>query len=633
MSSLSPREKLAKASLGTATCLGLSCNCQQVSLAFVRAPCQAALADDVQRTGLKAGLAEDWERRSSTFLQDEVPKIDGKLDQPSLCQQLGTCVCKGEGAVALHFVKKITAMLKPIFTPLRKKKKGANGPDLDPALTPAGKQLKQNRKLLQDGMIFLKLSKHAETMPPEEDASLGVLGASWKAVVSSVLSDQPCATFAAAENKGSDVADSLWLHIGYINFQTWACSFLRLESVGAPDERGIQRLEVQGIHVRQAVLAVLKLLGESGLQLAWDMEVYTIHVDKGCIVQGEDVRPNWVLVKKFVPNVGPNPESTFACFWQGSDLEEQKKKTARAKQRKPKSTPAGRKEGSHVPSYSFASRAKSKRQRALEDHRTDPAPLGWEQGDQENDQDLQDFHLESDSAASVLFPSESEASDFAEQAPNTGKTNPPQASSSTGQEATSSSRAAASAPSDSLLLPDETPLAELFTARVARGNVLEALDSEIKGGAATEDEPAKRRRLGEPVARDPPSGPDLSVSCGPYTDLRYNFKSKTIIAVCKHPGHGDCRRSRTTQGPVRQTARSAGQGRPVGLLMYFLQRGEDCADGAAHKKILDSPAVPITQEQRLAARRVFQSLPHAEHILKYERVRAAGEGDEPEFMQ
>ena len=119
--------------------------------------------------------------------------------------------------------------------------------------------------------------------------------------------------------------------------------------------------------------------------------------------------------------------------------------------------------------------------------------------------------------------------------------------------------------------------------------------------------------------------PDVSVAHGSAGDIRYNPLSESFIAVCKQPGHGDCRRSRTCRAAKTLTERSAGQGRPLGLLTAWLDTGSRHGTADGHKANITK----ITREDRLRARAAFQAQPDAQLVTVFERDRREGEAEEP----
>ena len=104
-------------------------------------------------------------------------------------------------------------------------------------------------------------------------------------------------------------------------------------------------------------------------------------------------------------------------------------------------------------------------------------------------------------------------------------------------------------------------------------------DSSDSGGSG--DKQAKRRVALEGLVRAPGNA-ELVVDLGDLGQIRYNQTFGFLRAHC--PLHGaTCLRQRTlADSPMPSRA---GQGRPVGLLVHWLQKASDYGDAASHKKM------------------------------------------------
>lgn len=272
------------------------------------------------------------------FLQDRAGKIsEGKTRTD--CQRLGFCVCQGAGDAAKLFVEALVRCMKPLFTPPRKKGKkkdntnaSANG-ETEPFLPPEAskeevepphvKQLKSNQKLLVQGMLVMKIQKHA--FSPVDASGLDIFGASWAAAALAALRDEP------ANADQQDIPDEIWFHIGHINLNNWGMTILRLVPVGPLTTDGFQRLEVHDVFVNHAIIFFAKLLGEPAFDISWDVQFFQIVTNADRVLTGQDVVPNWLLVKPFQPHA--NLQSCIR-FWQGLRKEKaaQKKRQQRTQQ-------------------------------------------------------------------------------------------------------------------------------------------------------------------------------------------------------------------------------------------------------------------------------------------------------------
>eukprot|EP00438_Fugacium_kawagutii_P030563 Skav222978 [mRNA] locus=scaffold2762:26211:28049:+ [translate_table: standard] len=111
----------------------------------------------------------------------------------------------------------------------------------------------------------------------------------------------------------------------------------------------------------------------------------------------------------------------------------------------------------------------------------------------------------------------------------------------------------------------------------------------------------------------------------PNGSIRYNFRASNLVAHCSV--HDDnCRRTRTVN-PAANSRRS-GQGRPVGLLMSWLDQAHKFKSAKEH-----SSGCKPSHEERVAARRRFNRMKGGlEFSKKYERKQFEGEDEEPDKM-
>jgi hypothetical protein len=105
-------------------------------------------------------------------------------------------------------------------------------------------------------------------------------------------------------------------------------------------------------------------------------------------------------------------------------------------------------------------------------------------------------------------------------------------------------------------------------------------------------------------------------------DLRLDDSDSknTLVAHCKC-GHGSCRMERTFNIKRNQLA----SGRPIGTLVAWLRRAEDCANRKEHKDM----QVALTRVERRAARAWALTLPHLAPLFERERPPREDEGSEP----
>ena len=121
-----------------------------------------------------------------------------------------------------------------------------------------------------------------------------------------------------------------------------------------------------------------------------------------------------------------------------------------------------------------------------------------------------------------------------------------------------------------------------------------------------------------------PKNPELVLELpGIQGDLRWNQRG-FFRAQCYHPGHG-----RTCRRQQQSTEGRFGAGRPIGLLIAWLQTANDHDTHSSHVGI-PAEARPIRQ----AARAWFSSsVPDADTFLQLERGKYTDESDdEPEMV-
>ena len=110
--------------------------------------------------------------------------------------------------------------------------------------------------------------------------------------------------------------------------------------------------------------------------------------------------------------------------------------------------------------------------------------------------------------------------------------------------------------------------------------------------------------------------------------LHWYPHSQNFVAICRQPGHIECRKTRTAKELAGSRRGRAGQGRPIGLLCQWLRSAGQFATKDEHS----APAVlqAFTHDQRTEARQLFMALPEAADFAACERAQASNEAEEPE---
>ncbi len=109
-----------------------------------------------------------------------------------------------------------------------------------------------------------------------------------------------------------------------------------------------------------------------------------------------------------------------------------------------------------------------------------------------------------------------------------------------------------------------------------------------------------------------------------FGELHYYHTSEQMVAFCalrscSHPG---CRKQMTTN-PKKKGA----SGRPIGALVAWLQMGHEHETKLSHLR----SCIPTYQE-RVEARKLFESLPGADSFAKYEKKKGVHEDSEPKTV-
>ena len=554
------------------------------------------------------------------IFQDACPAAQDPVAlKPKLCEQFGLCVCRGNGARALEFHRRFTALLRPYFTPPRKRKDQTLSADQKARRS----ELLGNRRLLTQGFLVARLCLKIEHKQVADTSLAQERTSNWARVAARASVSALCNT---------DLEDAeIWLHLGYVNFRNWFFSGLLLKRAGTVETAEGVRLTRLEVDPEARFDWCLPLFHKVQFELPCFLQLHQIFSDEASLTDRE-MKPDWVLVSEFAAVPGFR-------VWKGEAEEAQDRA-----RKKPRSKPAGtrpKRPGSSGPAASAAKRAR----------RSGHQPLGVEDDPQQNnaledvtveeeleqeadaEDDLlqdelwrededEDASVEGDeqgddlalaateSEASVLCDQDDENEDSANEEKDKDKDEPVEKADAAEEDASSSDD------SDS----------EKFDPGSRR-------DAEPASGSAA---PALRPRgttsHGGAQRRRPKLAKDVAVHFAEHGELRYNIRSKTIVAICGNKAHGAaCKRTRTCRKSNREGLQDAGQGRPVGLLAAWLMQSHKHSSSEAHREAIGF----ITSAQRREARAAFTAVPDAEAVLDMERKqsRKSGEGDEPDFIR
>ena len=193
----------------------------------------------------------------------------------------------------------------------------------------------------------------------------------------------------------------------------------------------------------------------------------------------------------------------------------------------------------------------------------------------------------------------------------------------------------------------EQPLQERDVARQNQEPAipLRTNTSDHSGGSQMGPPPAAEDAAGEPPTQDPAAPALLEMGAEPAPEVRRQrapslglrlpaeysvevvggrlafYAAGFFTATCRNPRHGRCVMTRSSQPGGK-----AAQGRPLGLLMSWLQRSDLCLSKEEHWNKESMPSL----EQRTAARNQLASVVGGQTLLAFERPKRPGEADEPE---
>ena len=544
-------------------------------------------------------MLDRWEQMHELYNHDEQRAVQNTVPDETLCRQMGFCVCDGLGFKALCFHRKLVACLRPQFTPVRRRKKlQPDGTKKIPELPPAEKEkeavVRGHRKLLQESFIVLRLQHVGyEASAGARPSATNFLHDSWSRMAYKAL---------GLANPQED-PKTLWLHIGHLNLTTWRMAVLPLDEDPEQQDDGSVRLTVQKPS-HNAADSVVCFCRSVNLQVRWSVTAFSM-ISDGRELTLDEMVPNWVLVKKL-------PAMESACFWQGWEIEEERERAAAAAKQK------GKKRAAAKSGASSSNTKHMKKRLGPGDPATGPdaeevvenseAADAAEPGIPNNDNDDDLFSGDDVEERERIKREEESLQDLLDmEAPS---------------EASSS------------LVDEADLLAEL--------EALHAQDASKPGPDAPADAAAVDvPEVHEPSASSAGYGPHGPRKTGEPTtvvvlpdlgEIRFNKVENNYIAICKDPRHvggAECKRVRTANAPSGRRGSNPGQGRPLGLLVRWLQLAPSHATSEGHKRAIDG----IRRADRVTAREVFKTLDGALALKAFERPSRDDEQSEPEIVK
>ena len=506
---------------------------------------------------------------------------------PTLCSKLHVCVCSGMGQQAHYLHMRLVSLIKPFII----SKKGKGSESKKKAKTP-------QRRLLDNVHLILKLDPISPEVDPFSDQPPVPLSqlSSWGLAALGISNPQNFQT--------------LWLHIGYMNMQSHEFSGLRLEAVRTFEESGkiLTQLracdEPEILSSREMFAARLELLSRVPLVAEW----FQIVADDRELSH-EEFCADTIFVSA-LENSGEHHMPRM-LVWRGPQKEEHCRKEEQRRRRQ-KSSRTSRRDpndpnvaGSLPPGLPAGIPQ-------LEDGMFDNGEMEEEDaGGSDSDADREEDGKNADmDGVEELFSWALEASkaiaDRDKDKADAKKKNQKNLRKGDPEKTpvrTADSEGPSSASSSSALPVPPVPA-------VAEPVVLE---------------PASPRAPAPPTpeAPAPPPAPEVGripalgrkkevteqvLALPGFGDIRYNPKSKVLVAHCACEKHGDCRRQRTCVGSSKSLLGpgSLGQGRPLGLLVAWLLEQKDFGNRRDH---VSKSLVHLRRQKRVDAREFLKTIP------------------------
>ena len=548
---------------------------------------------------LDASLKQIWEKKCALLRDTPEEDIPEKLRgfKPKLCHSLGVCVCN-ENRQLMWCHENLRALFKHVFWKKRK-----------------SSERSEARKLLEDGLLFVEM--RSPDMQPAQ------------------------ALRNVAENSDHDSWDSMleqereqidtqqqqqcqfFFYVGQFNFSTWHFACLQMEKVEQPlefnanscDADEVCYLQLAEDPMQGGLFTNMQIFSEVlDLQKAWSMRFYGFSgLSKHWPEQGTEIPAKLLTnVAEFMFWKGPLEERTRR---KPSDAGDDGRKTRKRGQAPRKNQSGGRQ------TKRFRSR---KSNRAIED-----AQAELDSGSEAN-ADVVDEASDMDDDVSGSDSSESSADASSHQT----AVSEPEVDSEHNAGNDDARNTDASENSA------EEFLDELFEEDARLGPI--AADEDLL--AAEEPPLPPPEEPPPPQEPPPPAGPaparprdqragvvrgglesrDVFVLPNALGTLRYYHGTKSMQAFCpwgrEYDVHeSDCRKSATCN-PQRR-----GSGRPIGLLVAWLQAHKDFATKHEHVHTC-KPSL----QQRRDARAFFMQLPEAAEFARFEKPKANPNDDDDE---
>ncbi len=554
--------------------------------------------------GISKAAQDQWSKDHEVFYHHDQKQIE--LDQNllfplTLCRKHGVCVCGQHPKScpeALLIFNKFAAQMRALF----KKTKT---------------HITQQRLLLEKAYIVLRF----RALPEES-------------------TDGP--------SVAPPVPPDLYVHLGYVNFSSWRCSVMQLAKVSDCNEHGNLQLtplcSLRGVQHHGIETFVEFAAHAFDFNHHYTTKIFELVCDDDNLLTAEYMVGSCLEVKEF-SGIGE------FSLWLGKDHEKAALKTLKYSKSKSKSVPPLAKKqkteltDSHADADGRHKRVRVRRAKqsvvsmpllsmlgpgnAIEsenDMLAQALEAEWPASDDSLDSvsvvdPLQNFGLEAEE--SDLDFEEDEEIDEVRSVVSSAKE--PENPDSDAESAESffgpileALNADSSCDSEPALDSMTTPLNQSKDASSD-----DRSDSDSSSSSSTDSSSSSHRVRNRPASSVDRKAPiaERSIFVGRH-QIHYNVTGEYMRAHCGL--HDGCRRQRTCR-PSTFAFHNQGQGRPLGLLLSWLESGDSHDDKASHVKALASSAA-----ERRAARQKFKEVHGAEEFLALERPQRDDEYSEPD---
>lgn len=510
--------------------------------------------------------------------------ISAEETPPGCCHGLGICVCT-EKPDAHHCWVNLRTFLKQIFW---KRKKIASVP----------------RQLLQKYLVFVEFIGH---WPPEVNQSVGVgQGEEWENLYEMEVQHEE--TDASHQRPVAE----LYFHIGRMNFKTWHGSMIQMERAEDYEtEPGVLHLQPkEQSDDGPPVFTDLQMFGNVfPLALQWRMRFLTLSADP----------KHWSLEQDGTVAVVEIPDASEFMVWQGSENEYKRRKAELAARREAaerKRRPRTKGDKKHT-----KKKVKKSKKDVMKTNKRFGAKLKRKPLQTSKDH-ADDLEGQAEPIRAIPYEASDDENDVAEE-DNSDIDN--QNEGHTEQDPGDQDRSPTVSDVESVLDLDD--LSHEFSSdkvgdREPSVVIPEPAPQTVPEDVAQEHAPPPpipethrpRKTGGTRSSEDV-----YTLQVRHFGEIRYNERAKTMQAVCRNPGHEDCRKTKTTDPKSKNSS-----GRPLGFLIAWL---EDCFGWDT--KLNHVHSCKPSLESRQKAREWFERNSTNPDFGTFEKARRPNEPSEP----